>query len=381
MRILAALAAIFLSAVSVGAETVRIATFNAGLTKPGPGLLVEALRRDDDPQLRGVVNILREIRPAIVLINGFDFDFAGVAAEMFRDELAAAGLDYPYHFAGPVNSGVQSGWDLDGDGKLAGPTDAYGFGRFPGQEGMLLLSVFPLADSGIRSFRTFRWADLPDALLPVNSDGSPFPSEGAQSVMRLSSKSHWDVPVRLPGGMRLHLFASHATPPVFDGPEDMNGRRNHDEIAFWRHYVNGRAFVDDAGTGAARADEPFVILGDLNSDPADGDSLRRAVAGLLADPLVQDPSPASRGGAEAAAEQAGANRKHTGRPELDTADWDDEAGPGNLRVDYVLPSRGLPVAAAGVFWPDKADPLRALIADGGPRRTRHRLVWVDIAIP
>ena len=28
------------------------------------------------------------------------------------------------------------------------------------------------------------------------------------------------------------------TPPAFDGEEDRNGRRNHDEIRFWVDYVS-----------------------------------------------------------------------------------------------------------------------------------------------
>ena len=30
----------------------------------------------------------------------------------------------------------------------------------------------------------------------------------------------------------------HPTPPVFDGPDDHNGTRNHDEIRFWSDYID-----------------------------------------------------------------------------------------------------------------------------------------------
>ena len=55
-------------------------------------------------------------------------------------------------------------------------------------------------------------------------------------MFRLSSKSHWDVPIRI-GRETVHFLVSHPTPPVFDGPEDRNGTRNHDEIRFWADYV------------------------------------------------------------------------------------------------------------------------------------------------
>ena len=81
---------------------------------------------------------------------------------------------------------------------------------------------------------------MPGALLP-DDPSTPEPADWYSpdelDVFRLSSKSHWDVPVRLPDGRILHLLASHPTPPVFDGSEDRNGRRNHDEIRFWADYV------------------------------------------------------------------------------------------------------------------------------------------------
>ena len=58
------------------------------------------------------------------------------------------------------------------------------------------------------------------------------------AVQRLATTGFWDVPVETPSG-QLHLLAWHATPPVFDGPEDRNGRRNHDEAAFWRLLLEG----------------------------------------------------------------------------------------------------------------------------------------------
>jgi hypothetical protein len=48
-----------------------------------------------------------------------------------------------------------------------------------------------------------------------------------------------------------------------------------------------------------------------------------------------------------------------------------------LRVDYVLPSAGLAVVASGVIWPAAGDPMRAAVEAA----SRHRLVWVDVALP
>src|SRR5699024_6610244 len=175
--------------------------------------------------------------------------------------------------------------------------------------------------------------------------------------VRLSSKSHWDVPVRI-GRSTLHVLAAHPTPPNFDGPEKRNQRRNHDEIRLWADYLRpGRGsewIVDDDGrSGGLGARESFVILGDLNADPADGDSWPGAIDQLLSHPRIQDPAPTSSGAREAAELQGGANTDHTGDATHDTADFTDDPGPGNLRVDYVLPATSLQVIASSVFWPER----------------------------
>ena len=62
--------------------------------------------------------------------------------------------------------------------------------------------------------------------------------------------------------------------------------------------------------------------------------------------------------------------------------------PGNLRADYVLPSRDLTITPdARVFWPTDEDPLFRLVGDfnlalpGGFPSSDHRLVWVDVDPP
>jgi hypothetical protein len=361
-----------LLAAPAAAETLRVATYNVDLSRDGAGVLVRDLGREPDAGLAAVLAVIRAVRPDVLLLSRFDHDLRGVALAAFRTLLAEGpdGVDYPHAFNAPVNAGVPSGRDLDGDGLGMGPGDALGWGRFPGHGGMAILSKLPIDAEAARTFRELRWAELPGAMLPERPDGSPWPDAEGRALLRLSSRSHWDVPVELPGGGRLHLLAANPTPPLFDGPEGLNRRRNHDEIGIWRQYLGGQAFRDDQGRTAAAAQSPFVLLGDLNLDPVDGEGLHEAVAGLLADPALQDPAPLSTGGSAAASD------RHRGPAALDTADWRED-GPGNLRVDYVLPAAGLEVAAAGVFWPAPGEPLAEAVAAG----PAHRLVWVDLALP
>ncbi|RUL93016.1 endonuclease/exonuclease/phosphatase family protein [Verrucosispora sp. FIM060022] len=375
---------------------VRVATFNASLNRDTAGGLVADLSRRDNAQAANVAEVIQRVRPDVLLINEFDHDPVGRALALFQDNYLSVprngsrAIRYPYRYAAPSNTGVPSGHDLNNDGTVGGPDDAYGFGLFPGQYGMAVYSAYPIDVAKVRTFQTFRWRDMPGALLP-DDPSTPEPADWYSPAeladLRLSSKSHWDLPIRLPG-RTVHVLASHPTPPVFDGPEDRNGRRNHDEIRFWADYVSpgrGGYIYDDAGRrGGLRPGAAFVIAGDLNADPYDGDSVPGAAQQLLDHPRVDDRVvPASAGGPAAAQRQGGANLDHRGDPRFDTGDFADTS-PGNLRVDYLLPSRGLPVRAAGVFWPVPGDPLFRLVGDyspalpGGFPTSDHRLVWLDL---
>jgi endonuclease/exonuclease/phosphatase family metal-dependent hydrolase len=347
---------------------VRVATFNirelgtAALTELDPAGV------GTDPQARAAAAIVKRVRPDILVLNEIDLDATTMAdparnARRFADHYLEPGPDgiaYPFAFAAPSNTGLLSGLDLNGDGHVATGADlgtreygedSFGFGTYPGQYAMAVLSRFPLDSAAVRTFQRLPWRDLPGNHLPHD-----FYTPETEQALRLSSKSHWDLPVAI-GADTLHLWVSHPTPPGFDGPEDRNGRRNYDEIRFWRLYLEGNArLVDDDGrTGGYAAARPFVIAGDLNARPGDTAVVYEGVAAvdqLLRHPRIQDP--------------------------LATA------GPtavffGGIRIDYVLPSRGLEVLGGGVFWPaPDSDPEGAALADSA---SDHRMVWLDLAWP
>ncbi len=363
---------------------IRVAQFNAALVRQGAGVLLRDIERRHS-QVEAVAEIILRARPDILLINELDADPEGRALDAFAARLAEGvaglpGLDYPHRHQGPQNVGLPSGHDLDGDGRSMGPGDAHGYGRFPGQYAMALLSRLPLAGE-VRSWARLAWSAMPGARRPVRPDGTPFHPDPVWAAMRLSSKAHWAVPVALPTGDTLHLLAAHPTPPVFDGPEDRNGRRNGDEIRLLREILDGAAWLTDDGgrPGGLSPDALAVVAGDLNADALDGDGIRAEIAALLAHPRLQDPEPRSPGAAE-----AGGGAPRQGDPALHTADWaDPPKGPGNLRVDYVLPPADLSILGAGVVWPSREDPLARLVARRGRTlaSSDHRLVWVDLALP
>ncbi|MGF1652938.1 MAG: endonuclease/exonuclease/phosphatase family protein [Actinomycetales bacterium] len=384
-----------------GTQTVRFATFNASLNRSAAGQLTADLSAPGNAQADAVAEIIQRVRPDVLLVNEFDYVepvtpgdvTSNPAVDGFRENYLgvphgdALPIEYPYAYVAPSNTGIPSGFDLNNDGVVGGADDAYGFGFYPGQFGMLVLSRYPIDYRRVRTFQNFRWADMPGAKLP-DDPATPAPADwygpDELAAFRLSSKSHWDVPIRI-DGERVHFLVSHPTPPVFDGPEDRNGTRNFDEIRFWADYVSspraGRYIYDDDGRrGGLRPRASFVIAGDQNSDPLDGDSIPGSIDQLLDLRVVNTRvTPASDGAVEATDLQGGANATHRSDPRFDTADFADNA-PGNLRADYVLPSRDLRIRDAGVFWPVSADPLAALTGTFPFPSSDHRLVWVDVRV-
>ncbi|MEH2305133.1 phytase [Nostoc sp.] len=379
----------------VNNNTIRFSQFNASLNRSAQGKLAADLSTPDNAQAKAVAEIIQRNNPDVLLIN--EFDYSQEAVKLFQQNYLAISqngttpVDYPYFYIAPSNTGIASDFDLNNNGTVVTTPgtsgygdDAFGFGDFPGQYGMLLLSKYPIDTANVRTFQNFLWKDMPNALLP-DDPNTPEPndwySQEELSVLRLSSKSHWDVPIQV-NGETIHVLASHPTPPTFDGAEDRNGKRNHDEIRFWADYITpGKSnyiYDDEGKTGGIASGSSFVIVGDQNADPLDGDSFENAIRQLLQNPNINtNVIPTSLGGVQQADLQGGANASQKGNSSFDTADFADNA-PGNLRTDYVLPSADLKIANSGVFWPLNTDSTFPLVGTFPFPSSDHRLVFADV---
>ena len=326
----------------------RIAQFHAPLSRDGPGLLLADILSEDE-QVLAIASTIAHVDPDVIALTDFDYDHEAVALTAFSDLLARLGSQYPHAYAPLPNAGQPSGLDIDGDGRFGEPEDAVGYGRFWGDGSVAVLSKWPIDAAGIGDLSGIKWANLEGN----RSDGLP---EGIRQLP-VSSSAHIIVPIDAPQGP-FNLLVSAATAPVFDGPEDRNGRRNADELLLWQTHLEG-------------AKERYVLAINANLDPYDGEGLHDAMTGFLASGLTQDPNPTSLG------DIAAADPDHRGPPELDTVDWPD-GRPGNLRVGYVLPDPDWRVEAAGVFWPDPSEPNANLLGADGLAAGPHRLVWVDL---
>ena len=364
-----------------------------------PGQLVADLSTGTNAQAKTVAEIIQRADPDVVLLNEFDYVEGDVAADLFRAnylEVPQGGadpVDYPYAFVAPSNTGIASGFDLNNNGATVTTPlapgygdDAYGFGAFEGQFGMAVLSKHPIATDDVRTFQHSSGGTCPARCSPTTRT-RPRPPTGTPrrsstcSACRASrtGTSPWTsaagpctcsprTRLRRPSTAPRTATAGATTTRSASGPTTSGRGR-------------GLYIYDDAGgTGGLTPGASFVILGDQNADPLDGDSVAAAIDQLLDHPRITDPLPTSAGAVEASALQGGANMTHRGDPAHDTADFNDNPAPGNLRADYVLPSRDLRPLDAAVFWPVQADPLSALTGTFPFPSSDHRLVWVDLRV-
>lgn len=374
---------------------IRVATFNIEDVRSSD------LVRSDQPRLIEIAEVIQRLRPNVILINEIAYDHPGVDGipndaepgqnarrfvERYLSVSRFKGVE-PIRYRAYMwesNTGLHSGFDLDSDGTVSNSyeqpaasdafgkpapqtaigraygNDAWGFGTFPGQYAMALLvdERLEVLTDEVRTFRLLPWDYMTANNGPMNPefDESWYGPE-AWPRFRLSSKSHWDVPVKLPGGEVVHFLCSHPTPPAFDGPEERNKRRNYDELRFWGDYLSEQGYiVDDQGfEGGLERGEHFVILGDLNADPVEPGWKRNAIMDqILSHPRVgPDPMPKS-------------DIEISGLDPTDTATW-------GKRADYVLPSRTISVVRTGVWRPDPS------AMSGFP--SDHFPVWAELDVP
>ena len=246
-------------------QTLRIATYNTELDRAGPGLLLRDILRGDDPQINAVAKSISHIAPDIIVLQRFDFDHELHALQAFSDTLSANGMTYPHIFARRPNTGLQTGLDLNENGRLGEAQDAHGYGEFSGQRGMAILSKFPIDRTHVRDFSALTLGEIPlRQRVGITSVLRRY------DFLRMSSVGHWDVPLILPNGTRLHLLTWHGSSPVFDGPEDRNGRRGAAETLFWADYLNGLLIQPPPS-------DPVIVVGVANIDPVDGEGRHGAL--------------------------------------------------------------------------------------------------------
>lgn len=359
----------------------RFASYNVALFRNEAGQLAKDLQSGEDPQIQNIAAVIQHIDADVIGLFEFDYDSTGQLLRDFQNNYLShpqqgeSPIDYPYQMQFPSNTGILTPVDYNEDGKIELPNDAYGYGKYAGQYAFAILSKFPLEKNKLRSYQNLLWKQMPGAKKPIKENGEEYYSSAVWDQYRLSSKNHVDVPVKISDGTIIHTILSHPTPPVFDGPEDRNGLRNYDEIRLLKDYIEGQEYlVDDQGhTGGLAEEELFVIMGDLNADPIDGDSAPGAINQLLNSELVNPATamgtmiPSSKGG-----KLHNQKKEDKGDPAFDSAFF-------GKRIDYVLLSKRLQAVDSGVFWPTEEEKLYEAVKE--KNASDHLLVWVDLKTP
>lgn len=372
-----------------GDVTLRAAVFEVGEIR------TRDLLTPDSPRLKRLAEIVQRTRPNILLLSGISYDTPGGPdvkpgeapgqnGQRFADSYLAVpqaeglGPLKLKSFMAPVNSGMASGMDLDHNGRIvtefpepgSGPVgglaasysgDCWGAGAYPGQCGMALLVDERLtieADKS-RTFRKMPWDYVLGSMIPPAAPGSDAKSwytDRERLLVRLSSVGHWDVPVALPNGAVVHILCSRPATPTGDSPPTFATRRNHDEIRLWADYIEDAGYlVDDADrAGGIQAGSSFVLLGNLGRSPEPKAGPDDVITTVLY-------------GAR------GVNHEITPESPVSVPGLDMTATTfGNVRADYVLPSRDLGIAAAGIW--------RSPPSGGGTFPSDHFPVWMDLVI-
>ncbi len=300
-------------------------------------LSMEKLADPDNIQARMAASIVKRFRPDVLSVN--EIEASPEAPGFFVEKFLNRGddpIDYPHHYLCRTNSGIPSGGPA--------PFDYRGFGLFPGQYGLALLSRFRILP-GTREFFDFPWRALPQTVL--GCDNTEVPPD-----YPLFSTGCADIPVDIEG-KGVHVILTHLSIPIRGY---LSRERNADQSVFLRQYIDGKPLP---GLGPLESDR-FVLMGDLNSDPEAGDGIKEPIKELLEDGRIT-----FRRAEEATFLEGGGLPGPLLAPEG-----------FQLRLDYVLPSRALNSEGMRVFRPEGERDWwkRARIASD------HFFLWCDCDI-
>ena len=357
---------------------VRIAQFN--LREMSTAKLLDGA----DEQAGAAAEVIARFAPDIISINELQFDIEGIPslgspgapsstqpgtfdggagnAKRLADRVAAvnAAAAFPHTAITLGNSGFT--W--------AGPTLGNpsfvlrGWGDWPGRFNSAILTKFPIAYDKIRVINEFAWDALPGNSIEKMKTAI---GTGVPAGFPLFEKGIVVVPVEVAPGALLYMVMHHPVAPAF---EAINPYRHFDELQGLKLFLDGKL----PGVEPLPAGAKFVLIGDLNADPEDGDSLDGGIEPILSHPALNVFFPS---GAGTKGKNGQYNTYLSGCGKDDGSTVDDPTTKFQMQLDYVLPSKTFGAAKVGeVFFPDfqaqKADFQLACKASD------HRLVYVDV---
>lgn len=244
-------------------DLLRVATLRADFEGDSVADVYAELQNGDHPVAEDAAALVQDARPEVLVLTGIPFDETDRLVETLNSHYLGIAQDgeeplaYPYMYSAPSNSGIDSGADLDGDGLIGSSGDLLGRGDYPGRYGLLVLSMVPIDDDGVRTFRDFLWDDVPDNVVPESY------SDVERSVLPLFSAALWDLPLEV-DGETVHLIAGARTSFSFS---EADPARLRDQRQMVTDYVSPDAedsayiYDDEAEYGGVEGAE-WIVAGD-----------------------------------------------------------------------------------------------------------------------
>lgn len=343
--------------------SVRIAQFNV------QALSTEKLSNPTNPQVQAVTEIVARFDPDILCIEEIEYDAESVPVADQVPGRFDGGAQNAERLAAALNDATpgapyQHTLITLGNGGFAWTGPDHGVEEFgsrgAGEFAVLnygIVSRYPILEDQVQVVTDVPWLDLPDNVTAqMQSEIGATVPEGYP----LFSKALVIAPIDVDGQV-LVLVLLHPVPPIIYPTWPY---RNRDELG------GARALLDGLLPGVAPLPDGarFVLVGDFNADPDDGDSLPGAIQQLLDHPRLVPYQP----------EGAGTLGHH---PERNTNVSDcpsttpiDPTASFQLQLDYLMPSTtiGEPLDG-GVFFPAEAADF-----DLACRASDHMMLWADL---
>jgi hypothetical protein len=362
-----------------GPVRLRVAQFN--LREMSTDKLMSA----SDEQATAAAEVAARFEPDILCINELQYDISGWPAQGMPG--AAPGSPYGgYNVPGADNAkrvaervAAAGGPSYEHTLLTAGNSGYYwegntlgfdwfilrGWGEYPGRFNTAVLSKYPIVEDQVRIITNFAWEDLPDnKIAQMDSEIGVQVPPG----FPLFEKSLNVVPVQV-GADVVHLVLLHPVSPAFD---PINPYRNYDELRALRLFLDGQLpGVEPLAVGAK-----FIVVGDLNADPDDGDSLPGAIQQVLEQPDLLAVFPE---GAGTKGNNGQYNTYISGCGLDDGSVVTNPAARFQLQLDYLLPSAtiGQPLESNN-FFPDIAQNQYDFALSC--RASDHRFLSIDVEI-
>lgn len=363
--------------------TWRIAQFNLR------ELSTDKIVATSHPQVDAAAKIVARFHPDVVCLNEMQFDIANVPtsgmpgaksakpgtfstaesnATRIAARIAAENPEaiYPYALITVGNSGFA--WSGPRPSTEPG-SDWYslrGWGEYRGRFNTIVLSKFPIVTDQVRIITDVAWDAIPK-----------------NSIAQMKTDTGLDVPAGYPvfekslnvipldiHGKTTYLVMSHPTAPAF---WSINPYRHEDELRALALFLDGQL----PGVESVPQGSPFVLIGDLNADPEEGDSRPGAIARVLAHDRLEPWFPE---GAGTMGKNPTFNTYVSGCGKGDGSSVGDPSSRFQMQIDYILPSKEIGRAQGGaVFFPNRAESQEDF--DLACRASDHMFLYVDLPNP